>query len=51
VEIAGVDLIMVETEPYVIEVNASAGFRGLLEAIGKNAADSIAEYALTKAKQ
>lgn len=51
VEIAGVDLISLDDEPYVIEVNASPGFRGLLGATGINAADKIAEYALTKAKQ
>ncbi len=50
VEIAGVDLISVENEPYVIEVNASPGFRGLLEATGINAAGKIAEYAIAKAK-
>jgi ribosomal protein S6--L-glutamate ligase len=50
VEIAGVDLISVDTEPYVIEVNASPGFRGLLAATGLNAADKIAEYAVKKAK-
>ena len=51
VEIAGVDLISVENEPYVIEVNASPGFRGLLNATGINAAEKIAGYALKKAKQ
>jgi ribosomal protein S6--L-glutamate ligase len=51
VEIAGVDLISVGNEPYVIEVNASPGFRGLLGATGKNAAESIAGYAITKAKR
>jgi ribosomal protein S6--L-glutamate ligase len=51
VEIAGVDLILVGTEPYVIEVNASPGFRGLLDATGTNAAEKIAEYALAKAKR
>ncbi len=51
VEIAGVDLISVENEPYVIEVNASPGFHGLLEATGINAADSIAGYAIRKAKR
>ena len=50
VEIAGVDLISVDNAPYVIEVNASPGFRGLLEATGVNAAESIAGYALSKAK-
>jgi ribosomal protein S6--L-glutamate ligase len=51
VEIAGVDLITVENKPYVIEVNASPGFRGLLSATGINAATSIVEYALSKARQ
>ncbi len=50
VEIAGVDLISVGKEPYVIEVNASPGFRGLLGATGVNAADKIAAYAIEKAK-
>jgi len=50
VEIAGVDMITVGTEPYVIEVNASPGFRGLLAATGINAATKIAEYAASKAK-
>jgi ribosomal protein S6--L-glutamate ligase len=51
VEIAGVDLISVENEPYVIEVNASPGFRGLLEATGINAATKIAEYAVANARR
>jgi len=51
VEIAGVDLITVENKPYVIEVNASPGFRGLLSATGVNAAAGIAEYARSKAKR
>jgi ribosomal protein S6--L-glutamate ligase len=51
VEIAGVDLISVENEPYVIEVNASPGFKGLLNATGINAAEKIAEYAVSKAKK
>jgi len=50
VEIAGVDLISVENQPYVIEVNASPGFRGLLAATGVNAATKIVDYALAKAK-
>jgi ribosomal protein S6--L-glutamate ligase len=50
VEIAGVDLIAVDHQPYVIEVNASPGFRGLLSATGTNAAGSIADYAISKAK-
>jgi ribosomal protein S6--L-glutamate ligase len=51
VEIAGVDLISVEEKPYVIEVNASPGFKGLLSATGINAAANVAEYVLSKAKR
>jgi len=51
VEIAGVDMISVGDEPYVIEVNASPGFRGLLAATGINAAEKVAQYALAKAKR
>jgi ribosomal protein S6--L-glutamate ligase len=51
VEIAGVDLIIAENEPYVIEVNASPGFKGLLNATGINAAEKIAGYAIAKAKK
>ncbi len=51
VEVAGVDLISVEDTPYVIEVNASPGFRGLLNATGVNAAEKIVEYAINKAKR
>jgi ribosomal protein S6--L-glutamate ligase len=51
VEIAGVDLINFDNQPYVIEVNASPGFRGLLSATGTNAANSIADYAISKAKR
>jgi ribosomal protein S6--L-glutamate ligase len=50
VEIAGVDLISVDEDPYVIEVNASPGFRGLLGATGINAAEEIAKYAIGKSK-
>ena len=51
VEIAGVDLILVENQPYVIEVNASPGFRGLLEATGVNAARAIADFAVEYARR
>ena len=50
-EIAGVDLIAVDNNPYVIEVNASPGFRGLLQATGINAANGIAAYAISKARR
>jgi len=48
-EICGVDLIMSGDQPYVLEVNASPGFRGLLEATGVNAAEAIVDYAVEKA--
>jgi ribosomal protein S6--L-glutamate ligase len=49
-EISGVDMIFRGDTPYVLEVNASPGFRGLLEATGVNAADAMVEYAVEKAK-
>jgi ribosomal protein S6--L-glutamate ligase len=49
-EISGVDMIFRGNDPYVLEVNASPGFRGLLEATKVNAADAIVEYAIQKAK-
>jgi len=49
-EIGGVDVIFRGDTPYVLEVNASPEFRGLLEATGVNAADAMVEYAVAKAK-
>lgn len=49
-ETGGVDMIFRGDTPYVLEVNASPGFRGLLEATGINAADAMVEYAVEKAK-
>lgn len=49
-EISGVDMIMSRGESYVLEVNASPGFRGLLQATGVNAADAIVDYAVGKAR-
>ena len=49
-EISGVDMIFRGDDPYVLEVNASPGFRGLLEATKVNAADAIVDYAVAKAK-
>jgi ribosomal protein S6--L-glutamate ligase len=51
VEVAGVDLISVKQKPFVIEVNASPGFKGLMAATGINASDHIADYAIKKAKR
>jgi len=48
-EISGVDMIFRGDEPVVLEVNASPGFRGLLEATHVNAADAMVEYAVEKA--
>ncbi len=50
-EISGVDMIMRGDEPVVLEVNASPGFRGLLEATRVNAADAMVEYAIEKAEK
>lgn len=48
-EISGVDMIFRGDEPVVLEVNASPGFRGLLQATKLNAADAMVEYAIMKA--
>lgn len=50
-EISGVDMIFRGEDPYVLEVNASPGFRGLLEATHVNAADAMVEYAAEKARR
>lgn len=49
-EIAGVDLVFRGETPYVLEVNACPGFRGLNEATGLDAADAMVDYAVRKAK-
>lgn len=49
-EIAGVDLVYRENEPYVLEVNACPGFRGLVEASGVDVAASMVGYAVRKAR-
>ncbi len=48
-EISGVDMIFRGDEPVVLEVNASPGFRGLLQATHINAADAMVDYAIEKA--
>ncbi len=50
VEIAGVDLIETDDGFYVIEVNASPGFKGLERATGVDVAQEIVEYAMQKAR-
>src|SRR5256712_13491935 len=49
-EISGVDMIFRGDTPYVLEVNTSPGFRGLLNATGVNAANAIVEYAVEEVK-
>jgi glutathione synthase/RimK-type ligase-like ATP-grasp enzyme len=48
-EISGVDMIFRGDDPVVLEVNASPGFHGLLDATKVNAADAMVEYAVEKA--
>jgi ribosomal protein S6--L-glutamate ligase len=48
-EISGVDMVFRGDEPVVLEVNASPGFRGLLQATHINAAEAMVEYAVSKA--
>ena len=49
-EISGVGMIFRGETPYVLEVNASPGFLGLLEATGVKAAVAMGEYAFAKAR-
>ncbi len=51
VEIAGVDMIMSKDGPYMIEVNASPGFKGLMKATDVDVPGKIIEYAVGKAKK
>jgi len=48
-DVAGVDLLSVEDEWFVLEVNATAGFKGLFSATGVSAAPHIARLAITRA--
>jgi len=50
-EIAGVDMIMANDGPYLIEVNASPGFKGLMKATDVDVPGRIIEYAAQKAKK
>ena len=51
VEIAGVDMIMSKEGPYMIEVNASPGFKGLMKATDVDVPGLIVDYAVGKAKK
>ncbi|WP_390209061.1 ATP-grasp domain-containing protein [Halobellus marinus] len=48
-DIAGVDLMPIDGEWYILEVNATAGFRGLYEATGVSVAPHIARLAIERA--
>jgi len=48
-DVAGVDLMPVGDEWYVLEVNATAGFKGLFSATGRSAAPHIARLAIERA--
>ncbi len=51
VEVAGVDMIMSKEGPYVIEVNASPGFKGLMKATDIDVPGEIVEYAVGKGRK
>lgn len=51
VEIAGIDMIMSKDGPYLIEVNASPGFKGLMKATDVDVPGRIIDYAVGKAKR
>jgi RimK family alpha-L-glutamate ligase len=48
-DLAGVDLMPIDGEWYVLEVNATAGFKGLFSATGVSAAPHIASLAIERA--
>lgn len=48
-DLAGVDLMSVDGEWYILEVNATAGFKGLFEATGISVAPHIAQLAIEAA--
>ncbi len=50
-EIAGVDMIMAKDGPFLIEVNASPGFKGLMKATDVDVPGKIIEYAESKARK
>ena len=43
-DIAGVDILITDDGPYVLEVNPSPGFKGLSSALGKNIPREIANF-------
>jgi len=51
VEIAGIDMIMSKDGPYLIEVNASPGFKGLMKATDVDVPGQIIDYAARKARK
>jgi RimK family alpha-L-glutamate ligase len=48
-DLAGVDLMSVDGDWYVLEVNATAGFKGLFEATGRSVAPHVARVAIERA--
>jgi RimK family alpha-L-glutamate ligase len=48
-ELAGVDLMPIDGEWYILEVNATAGFKGLFSATGVSPAPHIARLAIERA--
>ncbi|MDY6819279.1 MAG: RimK/LysX family protein [Halobacteriales archaeon] len=48
-DLAGVDLLPIDGEWYILEVNATAGFKGLFDATGVSAAPAIARLAIERA--
>jgi RimK family alpha-L-glutamate ligase len=48
-DVAGVDLMPIDGEWYILEVNATAGFKGLFSATGVSAAPHIARLAIERA--
>lgn len=47
-DIAGVDLVRTKNGPYILEVNSNPGLDGISTALGRNIAEDIITFALTK---
>jgi len=50
-EIAGVDVLVIDNKPYLLELNSQPGWRGLQSVTDKDIAMEIAKYVIEKAKK
>ncbi|MEM0084511.1 MAG: RimK family alpha-L-glutamate ligase [Candidatus Methanomethylicia archaeon] len=50
-DIAGVDIVVIDNSPYILEVNSQPGWRGLQSVTNVDIAMEIAKYVIEKAKK